>query len=65
MLKDAGREKQSKKKQYKDIKCIECRTRIDCDTAIKEGDTDYIPQTNEYQIYCPKCGNTNTVKKLR
>lgn len=65
MLKDAGREKQSKKKQYKDIKCDNCRRKISVDDCIKIGDVDYIAQTNEYQIYCPECGVVNTVKKMR
>lgn len=65
MLKDAGREKQSKKKQYKDIKCCSCRNKISVDESLKNEDYDFIPQTNEYQIYCPKCGEANTVKKMR
>lgn len=63
MLKDAGRIKQSRKKQYKDIKCGECRKKISVDEAISNQDYDFISQTNEYQIYCPECGNINTVKK--
>lgn len=63
MLKEAGRSKQNKKKVYKDIKCQNCRGKIDVDSCLKNDDFDFIPQTNEYQIFCPKCGESNLVKK--
>lgn len=63
MLKNEGRERQSKnsKKKYRDVKCINCGKKIHISDYIENEDYDVIGE-NKINIYCDECGQSQEVK---
>jgi RNase P subunit RPR2 len=69
MLKDDGRvsnkDKKKVHKKYRDIKCGNCKSKIDISEKIELGDLDYIDQDKTKAVFfCDKCGESTDIIKL-